>query len=82
MTDSNDQTKAHCAKNKIYEATYLGENHNWKIEDYYNITSKVFNDLDQAGRVRALLEDQKTNKFECRTKEAVEILYSIQSRKE
>ena len=57
MTDSHNQTKLQRAENKISEATYLGEKRNWKIEDYYRIMYKPFNDLEQAGRVYALLEE-------------------------
>ena len=39
---------------KIYGATYSGVKHNWKIEDYYNILSKAFNNLEQSGGVYAL----------------------------
>ena len=63
LTESHEQTKYKCSKKKTYEATYSGEKRNQKIEDYYNIIPKSFNDLEQAGGVYALPEYHNTNNF-------------------
>ena len=47
ITDSLDHTKSQRAEKKLSETSYSGENRNWEIEDYYNIISKSFNDLEQ-----------------------------------
>ena len=60
MIDYHDQTKDQCAEKKISEATYSGGNCNWKIEDYYNIMSKAFNDLEESCGVYALSEEHKS----------------------
>ena len=57
MTYSHDQTKYQRSEKIISGTTYIGEKCNWKIEDYYKIMYKPFNDLEQAGRVYALLEE-------------------------
>ena len=82
LTESYDQTKYQRAEKKISESTYSGGKRNCKIEDYYNIMSKEFNDLDKSGGVYALPEEHKINKFECGMKEAVAIAYYIHARKE
>ena len=69
LTESDDQTKPQRAENKLSESTYSGGKCKWKIEDYYNIMSKEFNDLEQSVGVYTLSEDQKINNFECRMKE-------------
>ena len=38
--ESHDHTKAQHTKKKTPEAKHSGGNHNWKIEDSYNIMSK------------------------------------------
>ena len=48
---------------QISEASYSGGTRNWKVEYYYNIMSKSFNELEQAGGVYALSEEQKINKL-------------------
>ena len=44
LKDPQDHTKNQHAEKKISEATYLGVKRNCKIEDYYIIISKAFND--------------------------------------
>ena len=63
LTYSHDHTKDQRAERKISEASYSGGTRNWKVEYYYNIMSKSFNDLEQAGGVYALSEEQKINKL-------------------
>ena len=52
--ESHDLTKAQREKNKTPEATYSRENNNWKIQEYYNIMSKEFNDPEKDGVVYKL----------------------------
>ena len=56
LIDSHDQTKYQHAEKKISKAAYSGGNRNWKIEDYCNIMSKVFNDLEQDGVLYTISE--------------------------
>ena len=81
MTDSHNQTKALAASNSIKNAHYNG-NRRFTIEDYYNLMTKSFNTLDDAGAVYSLTEEQKINHFEAGIKESVAVSYSIQARKE
>ena len=81
-TASYEETKARSAEKQISDANYFGERRNFSMETYYNIFAKAFNDLDDAGGVYELSEEQKINKFESGLREEKAISYSITARNE
>ena len=81
-TASYEETKARSAEKKISDANYFGERRNFNIETYYDVFAKAFNDLDDAGGVYKLSEEQKINKFESGLREEKAINYSITARNE
>ena len=82
MTASYGERKAQMAEKSIRDLTYSGEKRLFTIENYYDIFTKAFNDLDDAGGVYSLTEEQKINKFENGLREEKSIGYSITARKE
>ena len=82
MTESYGETKAQNAEKSIRDLTYSGEKRFFTIETYYDIFTKAFNDLDDAGGVYSLTEEQKINRFENGLREEKSIGYSISARKE
>ena len=81
-TASYEETKVRSAEKKINDANYFGERRNFSIENYYDVLAKAFNDLDDAGGVYKLSEEQKISKFENGLREEKAISYSITARNE
>ena len=81
-TASHEETKARSAKKAINDAHYFGERSNFNLENYYDIFTKVFNDLDDAGGVYELSEEQKINEFKNGLRKEKAISYSITARNE
>ena len=81
QTESYEENKAQAAEKSINNASYFGERRHFTIETYYEIFTKAFNDLDDAGGVYMLSEAQKVNKFEGGLREERAINYSIHARR-
>ena len=80
--DSYLENMASLATTNISKAIYKGDRAHFTIETYYNIMSKSFNDLDQAGSAHSLTEQQKITKFEQGLKDKTAITWAITAKAE
>ena len=74
------ENKATAANKIIAETKYYGDRRHFTLETYYTLMSQAFLELDQAGIVHNLTEEQKITKFESGLVEDKAITYSIQAK--
>ena len=58
------KNKASSATKAVNNAIYKGDRQHFTLETYCGIMSKTFNDMEKAGNVHALNEQQKITTFE------------------
>ena len=74
------ENKATSANKVIAETKYYGDRRHFTLETYYTLMSQSFLELDSAGIVHTLSEEQKITKFESGLVEDKAITYSIQAK--
>ena len=74
------ENKATAANKVIAETKYYGDRRHFTLETYYTLMSQAFLELDSAGVVHTLSEEQKITKFESGLVEDKAISYRIQAK--
>ena len=80
QSDAYLQNRANIARANIKKAAYGGNKKHFTIQNYYDIFSKAFNDMDYAGPVHSLNEVQKVNAFQQGLQETNAIRFSMQAK--
>ena len=80
-TASYEETKASAAQTVLKNAHFDGARR-FTLQNYYDLITKAFVDLDEAGSVYALSEAQKINTFENGLREQTVISFSIAAKRE